>query len=51
MGWQLIFKAPEDGTDSMETAPPVRKPVSVTLQLDPDMTLALPVGDVDDEDD
>lgn len=52
MAWQLIFKAPEDETELEERAPVVRRPVSVTLQLDPGTMVVVPAGgDEDDEDD
>lgn len=51
MAWQLIFKAPEDGTDLDEPTPAVRKPVSVTLQLDPGTMVVVPTGTVDEDDD
>lgn len=52
MSWQLIFKAPDDVPEHEEPTPMVRKPVSVTLQLEQPGTLAsVAAGDDDDDDD
>lgn len=56
MAWQLIFKAPENDSDESTVfeaerpAPLPRKPVSVTLQLDPGTMVVGAAGDDDDDD-
>ena len=55
MGWQLIFKAPEDTEEAPVPVgdlpgPAPRKPVSMTLQLDPG-TMAIVASGDDEEDD
>ena len=57
MAWQLIFKAPDpDSGESWaerpeDPAPPSRKPVSMTLQLDPGTMAVVPGGADEEEDD
>ncbi len=54
MAWQLIFKAPDDDSDEAALShveppnPAARKPVSMTVQLDPG---SIVVASGDDEDD
>ena len=51
MAWQLIFKAPDD-LDEVPPAPALpRKPVSVKVQLDPEVPGVVLTVDDDDEDD
>lgn len=55
MAWQLIFKAPDDEVEgsileSDDSAPVVRKPVSVKIQLEPGTMVVVGAGDDDDDD-
>ena len=54
MAWQLIFKAPEPDSDESRVEdserPMARKPVSMTLQLDPGTMVVVAAGDDDDDD-
>jgi hypothetical protein len=55
MAWQLIFKAPDVDSEGIELEPverpsPERKPVSMTLQLDPGTMVVVAAGDDEDDD-
>lgn len=56
MAWQLIFKAPDE-SDALplaargpEVTPPPRRPVSMTLQLEPGTMVVVPAAGDDDDD-
>ena len=54
MAWQLIFKAPEPDSDEStrqeDERPLARKPVSMTVQLDPGTRVVVAAGDDEDDD-
>ena len=55
MSWQLVFKAPDEedaefAGSAGESMPAQRKPVSMTLQLDPGTVVLTTAGDDEDDD-
>lgn len=56
MAWQLIFKAPDEHDvlaaplPKPEVTPPPRRPVSMSLQLDPGTMVVVPAAGDDDDD-
>ena len=52
MAWELIFKAPDADSEQVAEvdADRPRKPVSMTVQLDPGTSVVVTAGDDEDDD-